>query len=63
MHGAKNIAVVGHSHGGHPEFLNALDKFLNVASAVEQRIIAMKMQVDELILAHEDGAYRSVSRL
>jgi hypothetical protein len=53
MHRAKNIAVVGHGHGGHAELMNALDQFLDVASAVEQRVIAMQMQVDELILAHE----------
>ena len=53
MHGAKNIAVVGHGHRGHAEFLNALDKFLDVAGAIEQRIIAMQMQMDELVLAHE----------
>jgi hypothetical protein len=33
--------------------VDALDKFFNVASAVEQRIIAMQMQVDELVLGHE----------
>jgi hypothetical protein len=30
-----------------------MDEFVDVASAVEQRIIAMQMQMDELILAHE----------
>jgi ketol-acid reductoisomerase len=53
MHRAKNIAVVGHGHRGHAELVDALDEFLNVASAVEQRIIAMQMQVDELVLGHE----------
>jgi hypothetical protein len=57
MHSAKNIPVVGHGHSGHAQFLNAFDEFLNVASAVEQRIIAMQMQMYELVLAHEDCAY------
>ena len=55
MHRAKNIAVVGHGHRGHAEFFDALDEFLNVASAVEQGVIAMQMQVDELVLGHEGG--------
>jgi hypothetical protein len=33
--------------------MDAVDEFLDVASAVEQRIIAMQMQVDELVLGHE----------
>jgi hypothetical protein len=48
VHRAKNVAVVGHGHGGHAEFMDALNEFLDVASAVKQRIIAMQMQVDEL---------------
>ena len=53
MHGAENIAVIGHGDRGHAEFFDAIDKFLDVASAVEHGVIAMKMQVNELILAHE----------
>jgi hypothetical protein len=53
MHRAKNIAVVSHGHGGHAEFLNPINKFLDVASAVEQRVIAMQMKMDELVLGHE----------
>jgi ketol-acid reductoisomerase len=53
MHCAKNIAVIGHGDRGHAQLVDALDKFFNVASAVEQRIIAMQMQVDELVLGHE----------
>jgi len=34
--------------------MNPVDEFLNVASAIEQRVIAMQMQVDESVLAHED---------
>jgi hypothetical protein len=53
MHRAKNITVVGHGNRGHAKFMNPVNKFLNVASAVEQRIIAVQMEVDELVLAHE----------
>jgi hypothetical protein len=45
--------VVGHGHRGHAKLLNPVNEFLDVASAVEQRVIAMQMQVDELVLAHE----------
>jgi hypothetical protein len=45
--------VIGHGDCGHAKFLNPIDEFLNVASAVEQRVIAMQMQVDELVLGHE----------
>jgi len=53
MHRTKNIAVIGHGHGGHAKLMDALDQFLDVAGAVEQRVVAMQMQVDELVLAHE----------
>jgi hypothetical protein len=56
---AKNIAVVGHGHRRHAQFVDALHKFLNVAGAVEQRIITMQMKMDELILSHEDGTQLS----
>jgi hypothetical protein len=53
MHRAKNVAVVGHGDRRHAEFMDSIYEFLDVASAVEQRIIAMQMQVDELVLGHE----------
>jgi hypothetical protein len=53
VHRAKDVSMVGHGHGRHAQFVNAMDEFVDVASAVEQRIIAMQMQMDELILAHE----------
>jgi hypothetical protein len=34
--------------------MNPVYELFDVASAVEQRVIAMQMQVDELVLAHED---------
>jgi hypothetical protein len=53
MHRAKNIPVVGHGHRGHAKFMNPVNQFLDVTSAVEQRVVAVQMQVDELVLAHE----------
>jgi hypothetical protein len=55
MHRTKNIAVVGHGDRGHAEFMNPIDELLDVASAVEQGVIAMQMQVDELGAHSEIG--------
>jgi hypothetical protein len=52
MHGAKNVAVVGHGDCGHAEFLHAMAKLFDVASAVEHGVIGMEVQVDELGLRH-----------
>ncbi len=49
MHGAKNIAVIGHGDGRHPELFHAMDELFDVAGAVKERVIGMEMQVDELI--------------
>jgi hypothetical protein len=57
MHRAKNIAVVGHGHRGHAKFMNPINEFFDVASSVEEGVIAMQMQVDELVLAHEDSTW------
>ena len=48
VHSAEDIPVVGHGHGGHAKFFNALTKFFDVAGAVQQGIIGMEVQVDEL---------------
>ena len=48
MHRAKNVAVVGHGHGRHAQFLDPLAQLFYVAGAVEQRVIGMQMQMDEL---------------
>ena len=59
MHRAKNIAVVGHGHGGHAQFLYALAELFDVASAVEHGIVGMQVQVDELghglVLVYRNG--------
>src|SRR6267142_615487 len=56
MHGAKNIAVVGHGDGWHPKLFHAMDELFDVAGAVEEGVIGMEMQVDELIAHRETGA-------
>ena len=35
MHRAKNIAVIGHGHGGHAELFHAVDELLHIASTVK----------------------------
>ncbi len=45
---AKNIAVVGHGHGGHAQLFHALAKFFDITGAVEQGVVRVQMQVDEL---------------
>jgi hypothetical protein len=49
--------MVGHSHRRHAKLMNPVNKFLDVASAIEQGVIAMQMEVDELVLAHEDSTW------
>ena len=56
MHGSKNIAMIGHGHGRHPELFHAMDKLFDVAGAVKERVIGMEMQVDELIAHWRTGA-------
>ena len=48
MHRAENVAVIGHGHGGHAEFLHALAELFDVTSAIEQGIVGVQMQVNEL---------------
>ena len=35
MNGPKNIAMIGHRHGGHAELFHAVNKLLHVAGAIE----------------------------
>src|SRR6266568_1317018 len=48
MHSAKNIAVVSHGHGRHAQLFDAMAELFDVASAVEHRIVSMKMKVNAL---------------
>jgi len=45
---AKNIAVVGHRHSRHAKLVHMLAKSLDIAGAIQQRVVGMQMQVDEL---------------
>src|ERR1700738_2121439 len=57
MHRAKNVAMVGHGHCGHAKFMNPINKFLDVASAVEQGVIAMQMEGNDLVFGHEGSTW------
>ncbi len=45
---AKDVAVVGHGHGGHAQLFYAVAEFFDVTGAVEQGVVRMQVQVDEL---------------
>ena len=49
---AKDVAVVGHGDRRHLEFLDAVDQALDVTSAVEHRVVGVKMKMYELTLRH-----------
>jgi hypothetical protein len=46
--GAENVAMVGHSHGGHTHFAYMLTEFFDVTGAIEQGVVSVQVQVDEL---------------
>ena len=48
VHRAKNIAMVGHGHGGHAQLFHALAKLFHVTGAVKQGVVGVEMQVDKL---------------
>src|SRR5579862_796891 len=47
LHRAEQIAVIGHSHGGHLLLDRQIHQLRNFASAVEQRIIGVAMQMNK----------------
>ena len=55
--------MIGHGDRRHAKFMNPVNKFLDVASAIEQGVIAMQMEVDELVLAHEDSTWLLADRI
>ena len=59
---AKNVAMVGHGHGGHAQLLHALAEFFDITGAVEQGIVSMQMQVDELRHGFGSLVYRNRDR-
>ena len=48
VHGAEDVAVVRHGHGGHVQFLGALAQQLGVACAVQHGVVGMKMKMNEI---------------
>ena len=44
---AEEVAVVGDGHRVHAELLDAVDQLLQPVAAVEERVLAVKVQVDE----------------
>ena len=47
LHRAEEIAVIGHGHRGHLLLDHDLHQLVDIAGAVEQRIVGMAMQMDE----------------
>ena len=47
LDGSENVAVVGHGHGGHVEFLYTLDEVLGRARSVEHGVVGVQVQVNE----------------
>ena len=47
LHRARQRPVVGERHGGHAELLHALDQRPHAAGAVEERVLAVDVEVDE----------------
>ena len=45
---AEDVAVIGHGHSRHAEFLDALTEFFYVAGAIEQGVVGVEVEVDEL---------------
>ena len=41
MHSAKDVAVVGHCHGGHAELFYTPDQLFDIAGAVQHGVIGM----------------------
>ena len=51
-HRAEDVAVIGHGDRRHLELLDAVDQALDLAGAVEHRVVGVKMQMYELTLWH-----------
>src|SRR5215469_7496390 len=48
VHCAEDVAVVGHGDRRHAELFHPVDELLNVAGAVEHRVVGVQVQMDEL---------------
>ena len=47
IHGSEHIAMIGHRQGRHTCCRNMRDEVLNLVRPIEQRILGMRMEVDE----------------
>ena len=52
LDGAKEVAVIGHRNGGHFLLPHDAHQLLDVAGAIEQRIVGMAMKVNERTFGH-----------
>ena len=59
---AKDVAVVGHGHGGHTHLFHALTELLDVTGAVEHGVVRVQVQVDELGHGSVGLVYRNRGR-
>ncbi len=46
---SEDVAVVGHGHGGHVEFLDALHQLGGIARAIEHGVIGVQVKMNELL--------------
>src|SRR5262245_28478614 len=53
---AENVAVIGYGNCRHVERFDALHQLLDVAGAIQQRVIGMQVEMNEIgSLAHRGG--------
>ena len=59
----KHVSVFGHRQRGHLHLRRAIEQFVDTAGAVEQRVLSVKMKVDELGHSHSmvDGGLELMS--
>ena len=51
---SKEIAVIRHGDGGHSLLLDKAHHFLDVAGAIEKRVVSVTVKVNERTFGHED---------
>ena len=54
FNGAIEVAVIGHGHGGHAQFGNAVHQLPNPHGAIQERVFGVEVEVDEGV-RHTDG--------
>ena len=48
FNGSEHVAMIGHSHCGHPKRLNLFEQRVQLIGAVEEAILRMEMEMNEL---------------